>query len=237
MSLPTINETSFTKAPLPSGKTIGIRPWRVKEEKELLYATDSSTPEAATDTQKEILKFISKCVDSEDTFKTLSNADLLFIAAELRKLSKGSKIDYSYNCPHCKTRNEDQVCLNSDLVVSKFNYDAVEIDNMVITFKDVPYIEMDALFDSTNNNMTMYNDLYLVHSIDTITIDGKLFSNFSIEELIEFIGNFKSNQYDILKAKLEESLSEVKLVRVFPCMRCSHDIDVYFGNLYDFFVF
>ena len=46
MALPIINETiNYIKVKLPSGKTIGIRGWKVKEEKELLFASEKITEE------------------------------------------------------------------------------------------------------------------------------------------------------------------------------------------------
>ena len=51
------SEISFTTVELASGKKIGIKPWKVKEEKELLFAIEGVENES--DGKKEIVKFIS----------------------------------------------------------------------------------------------------------------------------------------------------------------------------------
>jgi len=238
MKLPVINETSYTKIKLPSGKEIGIKPWRVKEEKELLYATDSASEENAVNTQREIIKFIGRCTDDPTVFNSVSNADLLFTLMELRKLSKGSAIEYTYKCPHCGAKNEDEVSLRENTVVKPFSYDAIKLEgNIVITLKDVSYSVMDTLFSSSDHNLQKYNHDYLINSIDTVSVDGTLYTEFDLKDAEGFIDQLSSNQYDILRTGLENAISSVTLEKTFPCIRCSKDIEVNFGNLYDFFAF
>lgn len=239
MALPKINQQlkSFTQIPLPSGKNIGIHPWRVKEEKELLFATDSASPENIVNTQEEIIKFVKSCSDNEEVFDTLSNSDLIFLTAELRKLTKGAKIEYSYQCPHCKTRNEEEVNLRENVIVKPFNYEPIVIDNMIFTIKDVSYIDMNKIHLESNENISKYNHNYILHAIDTISVDGILYPSFTIEEISELIDNLESNQFDKLEESIEKNVSSVTLEQTFPCIRCSKDVVVDFGVLYDFFVF
>ena len=57
MSLPIINETtSFMQKELLSGKKIGLKQWRTKEERELLFATEGI--QDTEDGKREIIKFI-----------------------------------------------------------------------------------------------------------------------------------------------------------------------------------
>lgn len=97
-----IQEQNFQKIKLLSGRSIGIRGWLMKEEKEFLFAVETKQKDKEL-VINECLKLAKKCVDNQELFDTLSRNDLLFILAQLRKLSKGSEVDMSFFCasPKC----------------------------------------------------------------------------------------------------------------------------------------
>jgi hypothetical protein len=121
MSLPNLSEdVSFTKVDLPCGKKINIKPWKVKEERELMFAIDGQ--EDTTEVRKEIVKMARKCVDNVTVFDALSKTNITYLIGQLRKYSKGSKIEYGYRCtnPSCKLPLSDDVDVNVDLKVTPF---------------------------------------------------------------------------------------------------------------------
>lgn len=236
MGLPSINEeASYHQLELPSGKKIGIKPWRVKEEKELLFAVEGI--EDTMDGKKEIIKFIRKCVDNEQLFDILSNTDYVFLVAKLRKLSKGSTIEYAYNCTECNFRLEDTVSLDNHLTVKKFNSATIKVrSDLIISIKEVPFKMYDSLIQ-TYTKVTEYNYNYVLNSIESIAYKGQVYEEFTQEDLIKFIDSLGSNEFADMVKQINEAGAEIKLEKTLKCGKCKHENIVSFGDLYYFLAF
>lgn len=242
MNLPTIENVSFTEKRLPSGKKIGLKPWRVKEEKELLFAIDAIEENADSEQNHliEIINFIGKCTSDKELFKTLSNVDCLSLAAELRKMSKGGTIEYELPCEKCKNRIPDFLNISESVKIKDFDYTPIQIDEIIFTLKDVSFeVQTKLLRENKNISLRRYNHMYLLHSIDAITHKGQAYLNFTIEDLDNFIDQLDSDQYDKLNSELQKRISNVYVEKKLTCNnpKCKEEHDVNFGNLYRFFVF
>lgn len=236
MALPDFNQcTSFQQLDLPSGKKIGIKPWRVREEKELLFAVEGI--EDTMDGKKEIIKFIRKCVDNESLFETLSNTDYVFSIAKLRKLSKGSNIEYLYKCEKCSFELQDTVSLDGNLVVKKFDSSPIKLrDDLIFSIKEVAFKDYDMLV-KTYTKVTEYNYNYILKSIDSFAFKGQVYEEFTQEELINSIDTLDSNEFASLVKQINAAGAEIKLEKQIKCGKCKHMNNVSFGDLYYFLAF
>ena len=240
--LPKINENkSFTTIELPSGKSVGIHPWRVKEEKELLFALEGLDEASETYQQNakiQMFEFVKKCVDKPEMFDVLSNTDILKTVMELRKLSKGDTIEYEYKCPHCGTPTSDTISITKHSKTKKFDGSPVKLnETLIFNIKEVPAKVLMNLFEKYMTSSNKFNYYYLLNSIESVVVDGEISAGFTIDELIEFIDQLTPNQYEELQKVLQDKLADVSLDRSYKCIKCKKDVEVLFGDLYDFLIF
>lgn len=235
MPLPSLNEeVSFHKVPLPSGKSLGIKPWKVKHEKELLFATEGSDDREFV--LNEMLGFLRKNVQDVQLFDSLSETDLMVVGSEMRKMSKGASVEYSFKCSHCGYQNEDVVNLNEDVIVKKFDGTPHKIrENLVVTFKEVPQ-SIRAGIEKSTEKLTEYNWYFLVNSIESITKDGVSYTTFTIAEMEEFIDELSSAELAELFKVLLERGADVKIQAEPTCLKCNKTNSVVFTDPLGFFV-
>jgi hypothetical protein len=237
MGLPKLNEEiKYVKTKLPSGKNIGIRGRKVKDEKALLFALE--TEENVDDTKvKHIIDFLGNLVDDKERFKSVSENDIRRICLEVRKLSKGETIEYSQSCPHCKTRFDDTVNLTKEQVVKEFDASPVVVnDRIIVTFKDLDWKKAEALYDKYEKTPTTYSLYYIINSIDSFTIDGTTYTDFTAEEAEEYIDGLDSDDLKKLYEEFEKKASSCELKRNVKCIKCKEPFDINFGDLLSFLV-
>lgn len=236
MGLPKINESySYVKTNLPSGKYIGVRGWKVKDEKELLFALESEE-NAENNKTKYIISFLKGCVDDPTKFDTVSENDLKKICIEVRKLAKGDTIEYDYKCSKCGLPLHDEVNITKHQAIKNFDESPIKVnDELVITMRDLPFKKSEELFEKykTRSKFLFY---YIVNSIDGITYKGETFTEFSEAEMVEFLDQLDPKDMDEIYKKFDEKVSEVELKRTVKCLKCKTDTEVNFGDLLSFLV-
>ena len=234
MALPQITNDIFTPAELLSGKKIGTKPWRVKEEKDLLFATEGVEDVAAT--RREVVKFLRRCVDNQSLFDTLSTTDYIHLAMQLRKQSKGSVIEYSYKCSACGFPLSDDVSLDKNVKTKKFDGSPITINpDLKVSIKEVSFTDYDALV-SKYSKMSEYNYNYIIKSISAIVYKGEVFEEFTEAELIDFVDQLASDDYGTLLSKIQTSGARISLEKKLTCGKCKQVNEVQFGDLYHFLV-
>jgi hypothetical protein len=241
-------QPSFITIKLPSGKSLGVRGWRVGDEKELLFALDLED-DLETTKIKHIIKFLKNCVDNKTVFDTLSETDLKKVALEVRKISKGMKIEYQYTCPHkinvgkedeapCGTRLTEEVNLLESEQIRAFDGSPFPVnENLIISFRDVSYVKMVELFNRFKESMNKYTFYYLLWSIEAITLDGVVYTDFSEEELVEFVDQFEPLEMEKIYDEFYKRGSQLTIKQEITCIKCRNKIDVNFGELLSFFLF
>ena len=242
MSLPILNEKSINvKVKVPSGKNVSIQPWRVKNEKELLFAIESLDEKSDTynqDARDQIYIFIEGCVDKQVNFDSLSNTDLLAIAMEMRKISKGDTIEYQYTCPHCNTRAGDIISITKNSHIVPFNSEPIIVnEDLIFNVKEIPGKEFNRLANLYANTVTKFNYYYLLNSIESIVYKKEIYQGFTIDELIEFVDQLSPAEYEKIYKELNEKVAIVEIKRSYKCLKCKKDVEVQFGDLFDFLIF
>lgn len=236
MGLP-INTTpqNYLTKKLPSTKTIGVCGWKVKEEKELLFTLE--VEENKENKITHIINLLKQCVDDKDKFDTVSENDLIKIALESRILAKGDVIEYNYECPHCANKFFDEVNLIKEQYTKPFDVSPLILsENLIITFKDLDWKKTETLYKESNSN-TKFTYKHLMNSIDSITIDGTKYTEFTAEEVEAFIDGFDPLVMKKIYTGFESRLSECGLKREIKCIKCKEKIDINFGDLLSFLVF
>jgi len=238
MKLPKIEPSyTFIKTKLPSGKTIGCRGWKVRDEKELIFALDS---EENLEEKKinHIIDFLGKCTDNQKLFMELSEQDLKKVACEVRKLSKGNTIEYNYQCPHCNFKMFDTVNLIDSEVVKELDNTPFEVnEDLIVVFKDLSFKETDKLYDLYKESNAKYTFYSFLASIEGITYKGETYTGFTLKDVEEFLGELDSDDLNKLYKAHEEKTSEWSIERQVKCIQCKKEVDISYGDLFSFLVF
>lgn len=233
MGLPKhVAERIFTKVKLPSGKTIGVHPWRVKEEKELLFAVEASDGEPLED---DIITFYRNCADDGGAFDGLSNTDVLRFAIEARKLSKGSSVEYEYPCSECTgLRLSDEVSLLKDIIIRDFDPSPTKVGDYTFTFKEVSRSLASRLQKEFAGLPKKYAYNFFLNSVDTVTCKEEVFTTFTVGELEEFIDGLDPDTFEAVGTSLLEKSASVRLEKKITCKKCGTEMTVRFGDLLSF---
>lgn len=240
MALPVINQDyKYVKVPLPSGKSIGVRGWKVKDEKELLFSleTVSDSDNVEFDKIKGIVSFLKECVDDKNKFDKLSENDIKRICIEIRKMSKGDEIEYGYECPHCKAKITDMVNLTKTLKVKSFDTTPFAVnDKLVLTFKDLEWLKTQDLYTRFSDSATKFAFYFIINSIDSLTYEGVTYTEFTEDEIVTFIDQLDPTDMDKLYKDFGNKGSSVSLDKQIKCTKCKEQIDVEFGDVLSFLV-
>lgn len=245
--LPKILETqNYINTKLPSGKSIGLRGWKVKDEKEILFALDSDT-NAKENKIHHLMKFLRNCCDNQKLFDQLSEVDLRKIAVEVRKLSKGNTISYVYTCQHpvsgapngiCGNKIQDEIKFTEVEEIKPFDVSPAQInDKLMISYKDLSYKDSLKIYDAYGESLAKYTYFYMVNSIEAIVYDNVSYTEFSEADMDEFLEQFDSDTLEKINEEFEKRASDLTLKRKIKCRKCGTDIDVNFGDLYSFLLF
>jgi len=236
MALPNLNENVFYKPiELLSNKKIGIKPWKVKEEKNLLFTVEGI--EKDEDARVEIVKFIKSLCDDEKIFNTLSKANVVYTLSQLRKQSKGTVIEYNYDCQKCQFPLTDEVNIEKDMTTQKFDSTPIKIGTeLVFGIKEVSDTDTTNLRKKFVKN-TEYNFNFIIKSIDTIAHKGQVYEEFSEAELIEFVDGMESLDFEELCKKIIAAQADVSIEKTLTCGKCKHVNEIVFGELESFLAF
>lgn len=235
----TDNAITYIPVELLNGKKIGIRKWRIKEEKELLFALEDVND--INIGRKEIFQFIRRCVDNPLLFDSLSNTNVVYLLMQLRKRSKGNVKEFSINCSKCNLELTDCIDITNDTVIKKFDVTPLKINkDLTIGIKEVNFSEYEKLKE-TYTKQTEFSYWYVIKSIAYISYKENVIENFSEDELVEFLDyNTESSDFELIERKVINALPEVKINKNIKCGKCNNDNEVIFtseGVLYSFFIF
>lgn len=242
--LPKINDSiNHINIKLPSGKTIGVRGWKIKDEKDILFALDSDE-NAKQNKIEYLIKFLRKCTDNPKLFDQLSEVDLRKIAVEVRKLSKGTTVSYVYTCQKqtskdniCGTKIQDELNLVDSVHIKEFDCSPAQInDKLVVSYKDLSYEDSLKIYEKYSS-MAQYAYYYMINSIEAVVYDNVTYTEFNESDMDEFLEQFDSDVLEKINEEFEKRVSNLTLKRKIKCRKCGDEIDVNFGDLYSFLLF
>ena len=199
MSLPKIKHPIYAIT-LPSNQLqVNFRPFTVKEEKLLLMAKSSEKSEDIINSIKQV---IQNCIIEKIDVNKLATFDVEYIFIKLRSKSVGEIIELEY------TDND-----SPDKILFKVNLDDVAVHhnpdhtNKFIVFDNIgiqmkyPTLEEMKLFEQGLTDENIFKILY--RCIDKIYDDDTVYSEYTEDELSDFIESLPVEGLEIIKTFFE----------------------------------
>jgi hypothetical protein len=237
----------------------------MKEEKDFLFSVESN-PDDRTFLINECVRLGRNCVDNMELFDTLSRNDLLYILTQLRKLSKGGTIEFTYRCvnPECSTfvKNdketeektgipgagnipyEARLDLEEDFVVTFFNSEPFKIGKYTLYVKEMSFteqmeLEKEYLGDEKKISIRKFQHYFMLHSIAKIEVEGdeEVYENPTIEELDALVDTFSPKESAEMDEKIVERKTSFGIEKKVTCPACQHQSDVVYEELFSIMVF
>lgn len=189
--LPKIEHPIFTTT-LPISKiTIEYRPLLVKEEKLLLLAKEANDLDYIVNTLKQVIK---NTVQSPIDIDSLSIIDLQWIFIQLRIQSVGKIIKCTVTDPIDKKDYDIEVDL-SELYVKFNNYkNVIKLSNTLGMKMKLPGLNDVRDVSLYSSDFTSLTFNLLLSCVESVFDDESEFTNFTKEELTEFIDSLNSEQ-------------------------------------------
>jgi len=259
-----IKEQNYQKLKLLSGKSIGLKGWRMREEKDFLFATESK-PDDRGFLIDECIILSKSCVDDKKLYETLTRNDILWILSRQRKLSKGTKIEFQFRCvdEDCPTYQlydeqlqketglkgagkvpyDAELDLDKDITTRPFNADPITIGKYTFTIKEVSFLDQRALEDLyiKDNDVKLQKFQYhlIKNSVDKIQIEGQeeVFENIDPDELTEIFDDLKPDEYTKLTEETIERKSNFEITKKVQCPECENETDVMYDELFSVMIF
>lgn len=256
-----ISEESFQRVKLLSGQSISIKPWKMKEEKDFLFAVETQSQESNIE---ECIKLSKRCVDPKDhkVFDQLAKNDILHLLSQQRKLSKGKVVDITFRCvnPKCQdfityppeqqeatgrlgianTLQEDKVNLDDNLKITAQKDEPIQVNQFTFHTRELPFSMHKALedkyFGGEVPELNRFTYDFVRYSIIKIEIEGNEVV-FDIDVLTEFLDQLSKDEYDDLANAVYENASEFSIEKEVTCSFCGNTVPIVYEELFSMLVF
>lgn len=259
-------QDSYQRIKLMSGKSLSIKPWRMKEEKDFLFIVETK-PDDEELLIEECLNLSKRCVDPKDhvIFNTLTKTDLLHLISQQRKLSRGRIIDLTFRCinPECSdwvpyneaqqkktgrlgmanTLQEDKVNIDEHIKITEFKNEPVIIGRFTFYLQELPYhiyhnLELKHLKNKSEEEQGLNKFTYnlVKKSVHRIEVDGNPVV-FNPDVLEKFLDQLSRDEYDKLANKVYDNASGFEVVKNVKCAFCGNEVPIVYNELFDILVF
>ena len=239
MTLPKLNNTPYYDVTIPStGVQTRFRPYLVKEEKVLLMASESEDQHSMS---QAMLNVICECVEAVDKYK-LTTFDIQYLFLQLRAKSVGETSKINLTCKNSKCNHENEYSLElKDIhpIIPEDKKNKIELsEDMTIELKYPTYNSVinDKIIRHTESGAeVMYQTVVL--SLDALQLKDErmIFAEEPIEDVIEFIGNLSTVQFNKL-TDFTNTIPELKKDIEYECEKCQHKNKVTIEGTADFFL-
>lgn len=268
-----LSEPSHQKIKLLDGRSIGIRKWLLGEEKDFLFniesrrsqVEDSDTSITEKDVKiEEAIQLAKKCVDKPKMLDTMSSSNIVYLLSELRKISKGEKIEFTYHCnnPDCpdyiefneeqrkrfgvkgqsRTPFEGDINLSSEEIeVKRLNDAPIKIGGFKYHIRELPYSSEKELDEKYLKKLKLneWNYNFVLDSIAAIEPEGEEKIEITDkDELSEFLDKkLSTSQFKDLSEKMAEQICGFSINKKVKCPLCQQEIDIIYDELFSLMVF
>jgi hypothetical protein len=233
MALPKLTAPKYELTIPSTKKTVGFRPYLVKEEKILMIAMESEDDNQMTVAIKQI---IDACTFNELDVNKLAMFDIEYIFAKLRAKSVGENVNVKLPCESCEHSNTVSINLETEIQVSEGAEENIKLtDDTGLIMK---YPSMADYQDMQNSKESDIDKIFIMItlSINSIYSGDELFDakSHSRAELIEFIDSLNADQFK----KIRNFLDKIPVAYVnakFKCESCNHENNIELKGLKNFF--
>lgn len=196
MNLP-VNKYPTYQLELPASKTkIKYRPWTSLENKKLLTALITKNKD---DIQNAIVEILQGCTFNQQEIKDLPMVDVEYLFTQVKSKSKGEIIELTYHATTEKDGIEEVISLELDLSkieVTPIPEKNIKISDSVGLVMKLPSYALSQKIDSLEDDFEK-----LSYFVEYIYDEKKIFTlgtDFSLEELKEWLENLTEKQLDLL---------------------------------------
>jgi hypothetical protein len=225
MSLPLNTSPVYTLEIPSTKKPFKYRSFLVKDEKALLVAQQTESTSVMLDTVKDIIKSCSK---SELDVDNLALFDIEYIFLKLRSVSIGEIVNLVFTCIDHEKPVKIKVPVNLDNAKVESNPDHTSrfelFDDVGIQLK-YPTIDTIKKIESLDN-LNDFDSMIeiIIECIDFIYDSNEVYKakDTSKKELVEFIENLSSDQYEKLK-NFFETMPKLSLDINYECPECKKE--------------
>lgn len=240
MLLPKLNTITY-RLVLPSNdKEISYRPFTVEEEKILLTAQESSTPDDILNAMKQI---INNCVQTEIDVAKLPTFDIEYFFLNIRAKSTGEEIELIVRHPNGHNSKEE-ACDHKEKV--KINIESIKVEkskkhNNRFQLDDkvglvMRYPSMDSLAVGDLNDFDSFVKV-IANSIDLIYDEENTYpaDDCSEKELIEFVMSMNQKQIAMIQ-EFFETMPVLKHEINYICSACETKETITIQGFQNFFL-
>lgn len=219
MALPKLNATPNYTVKVPStGKTVGYRPYLVKEEKVLMIAFETGDQKQALGA---VVDTLAACIEDDIDVNALTTFDIEYLFTQIRSKSVGEKSTIMLPCSSCEHKNEVDLDIASiEVEVPKDKKNIIELTPSVSVEMQYPSYRAITGVD-LDGQETELGFQMLIKCISAIHTDEERYdaSDASEEELMEFIESMTTSQFQQVSAFLQDMPSLQQEVK-FLCEKC-----------------
>lgn len=232
MALPKIEFPTYSFTIPSSGKKINIRPYTVKEEKNILIAKETGDAESLFESVKNL---ISACANKQVKIEELTTFDFEMLFLKIRTISVGETTKIQLACNSCNEYNTVTINLASANISGKIE------KPKVIELSDTVGIQVSYPKIISADHMSEAEDvdqvISLLASSITSIYDGDVVSNpsdFTRAEMIEFIESLPSGKVEEI-AEFLKTIPTVSIEKQFKCKHCGEEQTTKISSLSNFF--
>ena len=233
MPLPTIEAPTYTFTLPDSKKKIKFRPFRVKEEKVLLLASESGDLNTIYQAVHDITL---SCTNGKLNIFNESSLDSEYALIKLRSASIGDTVKPDMICSHCEAKNAVKI-KSDEFVIDRENEKENKIkvnETMMLELKYPSFVE-----DIRNSTLEDQVDLVfnsVRSAINKIYYDDEVFdtSEYKEQEIDDFVNNLDTDTFkkilDFVNGK-----PKVKIPVKFVCSSCEKENEYLLEGMDSFF--
>lgn len=222
-----------------SGKTILVKPLKVKEKKELLKSLESKNEILVNRVLDEIIQsYVVTQDDTELDTKTLTIQERHQILVYIRAANGDEVVKIAHQCPSCnKVTRDIPYELSKKSYVKDFDHNGAK--KVVTICSDAVEINYDVLFRNEEIEVEEYikeeklktvserQFVMVAASIKDIFLnDGtgrQRVENTTLEEKMEFIEELDTKEFNVISSAISELDFGVKMPFDFKCSHCEYE--------------
>ena len=242
MALPRASVPEFlTKIP-STGQQIKFRPFLVKEEKILLIAMEGGDKKEIINATKNVL---SSCIISEDSEKIdvskLTTFDVEFLFLRIRGKSVNETLSFTLkhhnkeNLKECNHATKIDLNIDDIEVVGDVHDGVIVLDEETGVGVKMRYPDIDSsdiLLNFESESEAVFD--LIAYCVDSVFDADEVYSDFTNEEMKEWIGSLKISQFKMLSDFIENT-PKLKHDLKWKCGSCGKTETVVLEGLENFF--
>jgi len=235
MALPKLNDSPNYDLVIPSmKKSVGFRPFLVKEEKILLMALESDDQKQILNT---VINTIKACVTEDIDTTRLTTFDIEYMFLKIRAKSVGETSTIVMKCNECESSND--IALNIDDVEIEVPdiSNTIELDNQISLEMKWPTFDNIVKDDILSSESSVDQIFGLIRSsIDVIKTNEERFSakDQTAQELDSFIESMNNQQFTKVREYVEK-MPKLTHDVAFTCKKCNHQNNIVVEGMQSFF--